>query len=176
MPWGRRRQLGLATALAATLALTAWMAQVEPDEGEAHVVVEASERLHLPTSRDGDGENAVRLDRLARKPTADPTNNAFENRSWTKAPPPMPAVEAPAAPPVPEGPPSFPFTYMGMLQEGDQGPITVFLRQGDQGYHARPGDVIEQAWRVDGISSTRMEMTYLPMKAKLAIVFAESAQ
>lgn len=164
------RRLFLGIALAATLAAVVWVSQ-EPAAGEAEpVAVAQAQSLRLPARREAEPEATnVQLERLSRKPAADPTQNAFASRSWVKPPPPAP--EAPAAPP---GPPPLPFTYMGKLQEGGGGNVTVYLQQGEQAYSVRQGDVIDNTWRVDSIGPAKITLTYLPMRIQQTLSLGDS--
>lgn len=89
--------------------------------------------------------------------------DAFAARSW--APPPkrqaaVAAVDLP--PPPPPEPPPLPYTYLGMLGDGDR--TTLFLAQGEHDVAVREGDVVDGVWRLDHVDAQRAQFTYLPLQ------------
>lgn len=165
-----RRRWVLGIALAATLAATLWVSQdggIESEAGAAAGALPAGPRL--PSRRDPAMEpDELRLGKLTRRAATDPTQNAFANRTWT-----VPAPAERQAPPAPSAPP-MPFTYLGKMQEGDTGAITVYLVQGEQAYSVRKGDMIDNTWRVESINADQMVLTYLPMATRQTISFGNS--
>lgn len=100
-----------------------------------------------------------RVRRDARPVVAD----AFAARSWAPPPkrlPPVAAVDLP--PPPPPEPPPLPYTYLGMLGDGDR--TTLFLAQGDHDVAVREGDVVDGVWRLDHVDAQRAQFTYLPLQ------------
>ncbi|MNN53867.1 hypothetical protein D3C81_1686550 [compost metagenome] len=69
-----------------------------------------------------------------------------------KAPPPV--APTPMAPPLP-------FEFIGRLSDGQR--TRVFLQSGEKVYTVHPGDVIDNTYRVDRITSTELKFTYLPL-------------
>lgn len=91
--------------------------------------------------------------------------NVFAATSWQAAPAPAPPVVA--APPValvPAAPvaPPLPFRYIGSYADG--GRQIVMLVKGDQLYLVAVGDTIDNAYRIERVSGTMVELTYLPLK------------
>jgi hypothetical protein len=80
-------------------------------------------------------------------------------------------VEAPPA--APSAPP-LPFTYIGKMQEGETGPVTIYLAQGEQAYSVKQGDVIDQTYRVESIDAAHIVLTYLPLAVKQTLTFGNS--
>ena len=66
-----------------------------------------------------------------------------------------------APPPPPEAPP-LPFTYLGMLADGDR--TTLFLARGNDDVAVREGDVVDGVWRLDHVDASRALFTYLPLQ------------
>jgi len=92
-------------------------------------------------------------------------------------PPPPPQVEAaapPPPPPPPPTPPPVPFTYLGRMED-PPGEVTVFLLKGDAMYLAKPGQVIEKQYRVEGVSGKQLGITYLPLNTKQFITIGEDS-
>lgn len=81
----------------------------------------------------------------------------FGAQSWT--PPPPPAVKPP--PPPPPTAPPLPFRYLG--KKTDDGPIEVYLVNGDHTYIVQEKTVLDNLYRVDAIQPTTMTITYLPL-------------
>lgn len=97
--------------------------------------------------------------------------DVFAATSWQ--PPPAPAAPTPAAvtppaapPPLPAAPP-LPFRFLGRY--GDAGVQIVMLVKGEQLYLVSAGDTIDQAYRVDRVSATAVELTYLPLQLKQSL-------
>jgi hypothetical protein len=108
-------------------------------------------------------------DKLRRPAASGPGSALFETKSWVpEPPPPRPVARAPAPPPAP---PPFPYQFLGRLEmEGK--PRTVYLTKDDQVYSVAPGEVIEGTYQVLDVTTESMEVTYLPLKMKQQIVFA----
>lgn len=82
--------------------------------------------------------------------------------------PPPPVVEAPPPPPPPPTAPSLPFAVVGGIngkQIADGKPV-AFLRQGDEVFIVRPGELIAATYRVESITTDRIEFTYLPLNQR----------
>jgi hypothetical protein len=91
--------------------------------------------------------------------------DVFAATSWQPppAPPPSaaPTAAAAAAPVAPAAPP-LPFRFIGRY--GDGASQFVMLVKGDKLYLVAPGDTIDDAYRVDRVTGTTIELTYLPLK------------
>jgi len=83
----------------------------------------------------------------------------------TAAPAPV-AASVPAGAPVPVAPP-LPFRFLGRYGDGQV--QSVMLTKGERLYLARPGDTIDGAYRVDGVTAQSVELTYLPMRLKQSL-------
>ncbi|WLH15472.1 hypothetical protein PSH58_11920 [Pseudomonas hefeiensis] len=93
-----------------------------------------------------------------------PSGDLFAARSW-KATPTLatvteqpvnqtPVVQVPSAPPMP-------FQFVGKLH--DRSDLQVFLQSGEKIYVVRKGDVIDDTWRIEGISDVELSFVYLPL-------------
>ncbi len=70
-------------------------------------------------------------------------------------PPPPPKVNlVPVAPPLP-------YTYAGKMFDGSQ--LSVFLNREEKPYIIKVGDVLDGMYAVKSISSSRIELVYLPL-------------
>ena len=172
-----RRRLVLGVALCMTLAAVFWVSQGEegedgkeggsaPDVSGAAASAGPRQRPAREASADG---ASLQLGKLARRAQAEPNQDAFAGRSWVAPPPPV--AEGP--PPAPSAPP-LPFTYIGKLQEGETGPVTIYLTQGEQAYSVKKGDVIDKTYRVESITSAHIVLTYLPLRIKQTLTFGNS--
>lgn len=93
-----------------------------------------------------------------------PAGDLFAARSWTAAPTlasvteqpvnETPVVQVPSAPPMP-------FQFIGRLD--DRSDLQVFLQNGEKIYVVRKGDVIDETWRIEGISDVELSFVYLPL-------------
>lgn len=110
----------------------------------------------------------VELDRLAklelRHKDAKKVGDAFNTNSWEAPPPPIrpsqPVVPTPPPVIVPTAPP-LPFTYLGRY--GDSASRTVILSKGDRVYTVAVGEVIENTYRVEKLTTGMVNLTYLPL-------------
>lgn len=168
-----RRTL-LATALAVTLALTGWVATREDDE-TAEIVAAAG--------RDDRSAVGGRPQRSAGEPAdADPVWRArFARLAETREPwpdladsfarivvfSPAPPVSTTLRRPPPLAPP-LPFAFVGAMRDGDG--EAVFLLDGGQVRMARAGDELPDGYRLDAITPSALEFTYLPLGAKQRLV------
>ncbi|MET0846882.1 MAG: hypothetical protein ABWY46_11880 [Pseudomonas sp.] len=93
-----------------------------------------------------------------------PSGDLFAARSWKAAPTLASVTEQPVnqAPvvPVPSAPP-MPFQFIGKLT--DRSDLQVFLQNGEKIYVVRKGDVIDDTWRIEGISDVELSFVYLPL-------------
>jgi len=93
-----------------------------------------------------------------------PVGDLFSSRSWkpaaTLATVTEQAVSVTPVVPAPTAP-DMPFQFVGRLH--DQGDLQVFLQDGEKLYVVRKGDVIDENWRVEGISDVELSFVYLPL-------------
>jgi hypothetical protein len=103
-------------------------------------------------------------------PAAPAVTNVFAATSWQPAPPPPAPAPSPApvaaAAALPVAPP-LPFRFLGRYV--DAGVQVVMLVKGEQLYLVAVGDTIDQAYRVDRVSGTTVELTYLPLQLKQSL-------
>lgn len=85
------------------------------------------------------------------------------------APKPAPAAEAAA--PVRPVIPAFPYAYAGTLRKGREA-AEVFLLRGKDLVPIKAGAVLEGAWRIEALTSDRIEVTYLPAGERLSMLLA----
>ena len=94
-----------------------------------------------------------------------PAGDLFAGKSWKAAPTLAtvtetavnltPVVQAPSLPPVP-------FQFVGKLH--DRSDLQVFLQNGEKIYVVRNGDVIDDTWKITGISDLELSLVYLPLR------------
>lgn len=166
-----RGRLLLGAVLCLTVAATFWVSRDGEADGvprprsASTPVSNANPRTVEPGAPAADS-GMLHLDKLTHRLTADPDKDAFVSRSWVVPPPPPPPV-VPSAPPLP-------FMYIGKMQEGSEGPVTVYLMQGEQAYNVRVGDIIDKTYRVESINSTQMVLMYLPMSTQQTLAFGNT--
>jgi len=101
--------------------------------------------------------------------------DVFSSKSWFV--PPLPPPPAPPPKPVPSPPPTappLPFTFIGSYQEPN-GHLIIFLSKGDRVLSVSPGDILENTYRVDGISAGQLGLTYLPLNIKQTMSIGEAS-
>lgn len=157
-----KRRLWLLALVPVALLIAAGAEREGTGNAASVAEVRAKPKVESAARADAEGLDLALAPRLAH--AAEP-GNAFESKSWyVPPPPPPPAPPAkPLPPPAPTAPP-LPFTYLGQYQDNDK-PV-IFLIQGDRVLTVKQGDVIDGAYRVDGIVGTSLGLTYLPLNIK----------
>jgi hypothetical protein len=156
-------------SLGALLVLALIAAAVPDEQRDDEGMARAVSRPQAPAAVAADAAQPPRiaLDRLRREAPAGPARDLFTSKSWYIAPPPPPPVEiAPAPPPPPPSAPPLPFSYMGrLLEDASQHPV-YFLVKGDKLYTVAEGELIDGTYRLDGIDSGQLALTYLPLNIR----------
>ena len=107
----------------------------------------------------------VRFERLdERTSAAIEVADLFAARSW-KPEPAAAAQQPPSAPPLP-------FTYLGRLHS--TGTDTAFVAMGDRNLVVRPGDLIQDTYRVERVASSAVTFRHLPTGAQQTLVIGGS--
>ena len=150
----RTRQGLMAAALAATVLAVFLLPDENPGNG--------TPTQAAPRTASGVTPRAAEV----RKAFSSDTGDLFAPRSWRPQPPP---VEA-AAPPVPQ-PPPMPYTYTGRMEE--RGRTVLFLSRQQRVVLAREGETLDGTYRVDRITPWSVDFTYLPLKQKQSLNFAQ---
>lgn len=165
----------LLVALVATVAAVRW-ADGLPDANEgamAQTSARPKDKRTQQQSQTQAQKQALDLQKLQRSAAPEPESDPFAARSFRPAPPPKPkhvaaaaaavALPPPPPPPPPQAPP-LPFIYMGRLNEEQN--TTVFLTAGDRNLVVKPGDVIDNTYRIEQVTDSSVVMTYLPMNQR----------
>jgi hypothetical protein len=121
---------------------------------------------------------ALDLQKLQRAPALDPDGDPFGPRSFRPAPPKIKAPSAAEAaalaaaqpPPPPPMAPPLPFVYMGRLSEEKN--TTVFLVMGERNLVVKPGDVIDNTYKIEEVGDAAVVLTYLPMNQRQTLPIA----
>jgi hypothetical protein len=152
--WSKKELVRIGVPVAA-LALVASV--VVGRERPAGPVVEPAPRAEARGrgNEDLDLSALFRQGDLSEKPVADP----FARRSFG----PQQAANAPSAPAKPTAPP-LPFRYVGKAIE--DGKLAVFLQRGEDSYSVQKAQKLDNEYRVDKVSETKIVFTYLPLKTK----------
>jgi hypothetical protein len=159
-------------ALALTLAAVRWADTLtDVPEASAGGVAEPMERIR-PAAQTVTAQHAPALDlqKLQRPRALDPDGDPFGPRSFRPAPPKVSpqaaqaALAVPLPPPPPPQAPPLPFTYMGRLSEDRD--TTVFLTLGDRNLVVKPGDTIDNTYKVEEVGESAVVLTYLPMNQR----------
>lgn len=173
-----RRQWVLGTALLGTLAATAWVAR-EPDELPAATVqptrpVPPAAPRPLPSTTVAVDAAASAPPVSGRAPWAevDPAQLA----AWQPPPPPPLPPAPPPAPPAPPPPPVAPvppYQMIGRVVEGEgaQAVEVALLSGPNRAIGARVGDVLDGQWRVEQVTATGVQLTWLPGPLPQTLVF-----
>ena len=157
-------------ALALTLAAVRWADKLtDMNEASAGAVAEAAPRGHTgPAPATGQAAPALDLGKLRRAPVVDPNGDPFGARNFRPAPPkvktgPSAAAAAVASQPAPQAPP-LPFAYIGRLSEDRD--TTVFLAMGERNLVLKPGDVIDNMYKLEEVNDSGVVLTYLPLSQR----------
>jgi hypothetical protein len=158
------RPLSLLALLGIALALAVGHADGNDGEVEAGPVAR-------PVDRDGAAAGtpsgpALAFSRPRRAAGEEPVADLFTGRSWV--PPPPPAPVAPPAPPPEPTAPALPFAYVGMMESEDAKPV-VYLSRGERLLAVSEGDVIDQVYRIQSLSTHRIVLVYLPLGKEQAL-------
>jgi hypothetical protein len=161
-------------ALALTLVAVRWADTLtDVPEASAGGVTEPVKRAPRPAADTSTAQHAPALDlkKLQRPRALDPDGDPFGPRSFRPPPPKMTAQQAaqaalavPAPPPPPPQAPPLPFVYMGRLSEDSSS--TVFLTLGDRNLVVKPGDTIDNTYKLEEVGDTAIVLTYLPMNQR----------
>lgn len=117
----------------------------------------ATPAKHATRATSGKGDSAPIRD-------LSPAGDLFASHSWKAAPSVATVVEQPVSvAPAVQAPmaPAMPFQFVGRLD--DRRDLQVFLQDGEKIYIVRQGDVIDETWRVEGISEQELSFVYLPL-------------
>lgn len=174
-PTEKARKLWLAGALLATLLVAQWVSGEEGEAGPGALPEPAEARnfgKEAPAGRNateneagGNEVGELDLERLERRKFSARAGDIFGQKSWV--PPPRPE------PPRPPSPPPMQFRYLGKVVEGDE--TRVFLALGERNYIVRPGESINNQYRLDEVSDHGITFTYLPLNARQMLATAGAA-
>jgi hypothetical protein len=163
----------LIVAMAATLGAVRWADKLgDADAANARGVANSQPRDRQAKQSVTKNVSGLDLERLQRGRDGDPDSDPFGPRSF-RPPPPKPkpmAMQgangefAQAPPPPPPQAPPLPFAYMGKLAEDRN--TTVFLTAGDRNLVVKPGDVIDNTYRLEEVTDSAVVLTYLPMNQR----------
>jgi hypothetical protein len=157
-------------ALALTLVAVRWADKLtDVTEASAGAVAEATPRARAtPGTTTGQQAPALDLGKLRRAPAVDPNGDPFGARSFRPDPPKGKAASSAAAAAVPPQPPPqappLPFAYIGRLSEDRD--TTVFLAMGERNLVLKPGDVIDNIYKLEEVSDSAVVLTYLPLSQR----------
>jgi hypothetical protein len=155
------------------IVFTAIVMAATPDEDVAANVARAKLQVQgkaTPVRAPHAGQRSaalhVELERLTRAPEQDARiGGVFNATSWYEPPPPPPPAP-PAPPPAPTAPP-LPFTYLGLYEDAPT--RVVILTKGERVYTVSEGEVIENTYRIERVTSGTVELIYLPLNIKQAL-------
>lgn len=171
----RQRWMVLGGLLTATLAAAGWLGEEDAEPAAPSTRVARVETRRPATQQEPVQVNVDKLKgRNLGAPVRDPFDVPARPRQKPKPAAPAPVVVAPSPSPPPPAPPSappLPFVYMGKLENG--GATTVFLIQGDRNLVVKEGEVIDQTYRVDRVTSTDITLVYLPLGQRQVMALGE---
>jgi cohesin domain-containing protein len=159
----RKKKLLGWTLVIAAAAAAALLAPKSPNEAPAPERAAAPERKSAPALQASNPEQSslgIPARDMIGRPAADP----FSPRSWEP-----PAARRPAAksialapePPPPPAPPPMPYRVAGTVIQ--QGVPHIVLAKGDRVVTVRPGDVLEDGYRVESIDAGMVTLVYMPL-------------
>lgn len=146
-----RRHLLLGAALALTL-LAVWQTRVD-EQRNAEDDLASTAAMPAPAAKTGQAVTPAATERMH-----DASADIFAVKDWN----PPPVVESVPAKPARPLPPPLPYRYLGRWEEN--GTRTLILGREDRSIPAHSGQVLDGVWRIEKISATDVEFTYLPLK------------
>lgn len=106
-------------------------------------------------SRAAGGDAATASGLPKRKWQEESAGDPFRTMAWY-----TPPKIQPEPPPAPVAPP-LPFVYFGKMAEGEQ--PYAFLQKGSAVQVVKPGDVLDNKYRVESVTSKAVTLIYLPL-------------
>lgn len=166
------RSVVLGVALAATLAASWWAIRTDDPTPVASSREAAGARGRAEVRAPAPAAAPVSADalRVQREPWPAWADKLFDPLPVSSPVAPLPAPSAqPAA-----GAPPVPFRYVGEIQDG--GGRAVILTEGDEVHIVRVRQRIGDRYRVERVSSTEVELTYLPLMQRQVILTSNHDQ
>lgn len=152
------RTLWLGGALLIALLATQWVSGEDGGGDSVATVPEqkAPKRETREIRAAEDDTAQLELDRLERRKFSAQAGDLFSPKSWIPPPPPTKAQ--------PPSPPPLMFKYLGKVIEGEE--TRVFLALAEHNYVVKPGETINNQYRVDAVTDHTITFTYIPLNAK----------
>lgn len=163
-----RSTIFLGLMLTGSLAVASLMREEESVDSDIALPATAG-RVQLGAIQPAE-QPVLQLDKLARAEIADPSKNPFVQQSWYVPPPvvaPLPVVQVAPAVVVPTAP-SFPFKYMGRIQE-EGGALMVFLTRGEHAYSVIVGEKLDDSYLLESATPAQLVFVYLPLNIKQSV-------
>jgi hypothetical protein len=152
----KKRVLGWAALIGGAVAATVF-APAPQEEGEALLAAAPAGQSKPEAS----GEKTLFAQLPEREALGRRSGELFPSQSW--APPPRPAPAAAAAPPPAPTPPPMPYRVAGGVVH--DGVAHVVLAKGDRVLTVRPGDTLDDGYRVESVGPQGVTLVYLPLNA-----------
>lgn len=173
------RQWVLAGALVLTL-LAIYLVNAEEDEGDLTVPRAAVSRPRLTpaqpspltsvhSERQAAGLPDLALARARQAQAMPQAGQAlWQSHAWHAPPPPVQQATAALAETARPVVPALPYQYMGQMDDAPDGNL-VFLTAGNRVFSVRPGQTVEQVWRLDSVDQRALYLTYLPLNSTVVL-------
>jgi len=118
------------------------------------------------------GTESLRMADMDRHPSELSDVDPFAVKSWAVA-----ASAAPVAPPPQPKPiaPPLPYSYAGKIQE-DDGRWMVYLVKGETSYEVHQGETFDSVYRLNTVGTAQLEIEYLPLSTKQALLITQDPQ
>lgn len=112
------------------------------------------------------GGDYVLLRQLAPAMKKAPVNDLFEVKNWNEPPPTPPVPPQPQAQPAPVAPP-LPFQFFGKTEvAGEPGTVLIHLIKENSVYSVRPGENIDENYKLEKVEEDVLQIDYLPLDMK----------
>lgn len=146
--------------------LLAWTADAQDATDRAPDAADSPEPAKIAVAASGTSLAVPERGTASERP-----RNLFAPHSWYTPPPPPPRRAAPPPAPAEPSAPPLPFQYLGSMERG--GATVYFLTRGDRTYDVKVGDVLDNTYKVDGVSNGRLMFTYLPLATSQGLQIGE---
>jgi hypothetical protein len=150
----------IAALLLSTLLLSLWLALQPQSQPDSEVVAAAPARPRpSATAPDRPAQPASSRSHAPAGRSAWPQASDAALAAWSPPPPPAAPPQPPAAAPKAKAP-TFPYQWIGQLDDGET--PQALLSSPQRSFGVRAGDVLEGRWRVERIATRGLQVTWLP--------------
>lgn len=157
----------LGLALLVSICASVWTYwRANGDKEVEAITTESVVRTDGEDLKKSSGGDYVLLRQLAPVMKKAPVNDLFEVKNWNEPPPTPPDPPQAQAQPAPVAPP-LPFQFFGKTEvAGEPGTVLIHLINENNIYSVRPGENIDENYKLEKIEEDVLLIDYLPLDTK----------